>query len=264
MTRLSLRALRALLALSLVATTPVLAQNDIIGCADLNCPVDDRSVSNECNVVDRTFINVGAVKVPAVEGFPQGLSWVQGFRVIPMPPNRTYESSFYLGTPPQANFSMPGCAALFTEFQAAKRSERATDGTCDAFMSSKCSNALLKRVQAVKASNSTDNVCRKLQQDLEENLDEDCRPYAGTSGHWQNVTVKGTRSPVAMPWLVPNADPVLAITGTGSEAPKPISSSQNSTSNCWPVPDKSSDLTLYETVGLFVSRRTPSSKARRV
>lgn len=196
MTRLSLR---ALLALSLVATTPVLAQNEIIGCADLNCPVDDKSVSNECNVVDRTFINVGAVKVPAVEGFPQGLSWVQGFRVIPMPPNRTYESSFYLGTPPQAKFSMPGCAVLFTEFQAAKRSEREADGTCGAFMSSKCSDALLKRAKAVKASNSTDNVCRKLQQDLEENLDEDCRPYVGTSDRWQNVTVKGMRSLVAMP-----------------------------------------------------------------
>ncbi|KAI1657773.1 hypothetical protein F4813DRAFT_359511 [Daldinia decipiens] len=208
----------------------------IVGCADVECPASSTSsVNDKCTVADTdSFIYVGLTRVPTDNDALSGLSWSKGFKVGSYNNNRDYESTFYLGTPPdlQLNNSTGACAVFL--HGASKNlafpgdNDETAQGTCTDAMGSSCVDALVSRATTlVNGYNSgserlsVSEACSRLQKDLEDSKDEACARIS--QGSWSNFTS-------------------AALTGTN--ASQPIGQQQNSSSNCWPVIPKQNDLTL--------------------
>ncbi|RYP76958.1 hypothetical protein DL770_007132 [Monosporascus sp. CRB-9-2] len=196
----------------------------IVGCADVHCPNPEDSTDNVCTLVDRTFGDIGLARVPTDI---EELSWVRGNNITDDEGERIITSSFYLGTPFELDTGdTRACAAFFHQSTARFPGDHVdtAQGTCEqAGVDSVCIDALVARARALRIEDGED-ACERLQEDFLDNLDRECRGVAGTD-RWESVTVR----------------PIF-----GPGAPDVILSSDNLTSNCWPIEPKQHDLAFIE------------------
>ncbi len=170
----------------------------IVGCSEVGCPVKEGNAANECTLVDETFNEVGLARIPTDVSDLAGISWVQGNSVTDVghrdddfPTERSLRRNFYLGTP--AGFglgSTRACAAFFhkSTAQFPGGATETAGGTCEQAMAPDCVEALLARARSLSFADG-DDVCEKLEDDLKENLDRDCRDVAGFT-YWRDLSVK--------------------------------------------------------------------------
>ncbi|RYP05411.1 hypothetical protein DL764_003836 [Monosporascus ibericus] len=196
----------------------------IVGCADVHCPNPEDSTDNVCTLVDRTFGDIGLARIPTDI---EELSWVRGNNITDDEGERRITSSFYLGTPFELDTGdTRACAAFFHQSTARFPEDRAdtAQGTCEqANIDSACIDALVARARTLRIDDGED-ACERLQEDFLDNLDRECRGLAGTD-RWESVRVR----------------PIF-----GPGAPDVILSSDNLTSNCWPIEPKQHDLAFIE------------------
>ena len=159
----------------------------IVGCADVECPTMSGSTSAECKLSNKTFTAVGLARIPVEADSLQGLSWVEGVAVTDSGgKNRTFDKSFYLGTPPQLTLNGTGACALFFSqvservlFGKEDEDQSATQGTCDQAMSEKCVSAIISRAEALALDGlSSTEACTKLEKEFQDNLDSECASSA--------------------------------------------------------------------------------------
>ncbi|KAI1464083.1 uncharacterized protein F4812DRAFT_222112 [Daldinia caldariorum] len=231
--------LRKVFAVSALAAAAARAQDlrqPIVGCADLECPASSRGdVNDNCTVADTgSYIYVGLTRIPTDNDALSGISWSKGFNVGSSDNKREFQSTFYLGTPPdlQLNNSTGACAVFLhgasQNIAFPGEDSEPAQGTCTDALGSSCVDALVSRARTLvngynsgSESLSISEACSRLQQDLEDSNDQACTRVS--KGHWSNFTS-------------------VALTGEG--APQPITQQQNSSSTCWPVIPKQDDLTL--------------------
>ncbi|RYP71058.1 hypothetical protein DL769_004771 [Monosporascus sp. CRB-8-3] len=196
----------------------------IVGCADVRCPNLEDSTDNVCTLVNRTFGDIGLARIPTDMA---ELSWVRGNNITDDEGERRITSSFYLGAPFELDTGdTRACAAFFHQSTARFPGDHVdtAQGTCEqAGVDSACLDALVARARALRVENGED-ACEKLQEDFLDNLDRECRGLAGTD-RWESVRVR----------------PIF-----GPGAPDVILSSDNLTSNCWPIEPKEHDLAFIE------------------
>ncbi|RYP48264.1 hypothetical protein DL768_005817 [Monosporascus sp. mg162] len=196
----------------------------IVGCADVHCPNLEDSTDNVCTLVNRTFGDVGLARIPTEI---EELSWVRGNNITDDEGERIITSSFYLGTPFELDTGdTRACAAFFHQSTARFPGGHVdtAQGTCEqAGVDSACIDALVARARALPIEDGED-ACERLQEDFLNNLDRECRGLAGTD-RWESVRVR----------------PIF-----GPGAPDVILSSDNLTSNCWPIEPKHHDLAFIE------------------
>ncbi|KAK7393861.1 hypothetical protein QQX98_013356, partial [Neonectria punicea] len=186
-TILSLALAQALIAPGAVAQS---LDETIVGCAEVECPTAGRSTSAECQLVDKTLGMIGLARVPVEADALEGLSWVEGVAIAdPNDGNRTFDKSFYLGTPPSLSLNSTGaCALFFTHVSDRVRFDDEDDdlsvsqGTCEEAMSKKCVSALISRAEDLDVDGlSSGEACKKLQEEFEDNLDSECASFADRS-----------------------------------------------------------------------------------
>ncbi|KAI0873664.1 hypothetical protein GGS24DRAFT_517374 [Hypoxylon argillaceum] len=199
----------------------------IVGCVEVGCPASTVSKTDDnCTVAGGSYSYVGLARVPTTQENLKGLSWTKGSGAAL---NQSFQTSFFLGTPPNLNLSNTGACSVFLHGVSKTLlfggDSETSQGTCADAMGSACVDALLDRARSVfKGSNtnstSSADLCSALQDDLEKNMDNACQ--SKSQGSWTNLTS-------------------TALTGNGS--PQPISAKDNSTSTCWPVLPKQYELT---------------------
>ncbi|KAI1115296.1 hypothetical protein F5Y14DRAFT_410827 [Nemania sp. NC0429] len=206
----------------------------IVGCAQLDCPASTADTANDnCTVADKSFTYVGLTQLTSSQESLQRLSWTKGFKIIDLPNNnRTFQNSFYLGSPPDLELRGTGACSVFLHgvsaslaFGGDEGRNETSQGTCADAMGSECVSALLDRAKSFFQDPANDNTsntnrCSALQEHLHNNVDGPCLRISG--GSWTNLSSTG-------------------LTGDGS--PQPISQEDNSTSTCWPVLPKQNQLT---------------------
>ncbi|KAH6720774.1 hypothetical protein BKA61DRAFT_652152 [Leptodontidium sp. MPI-SDFR-AT-0119] len=208
--------------LALLLTSTVLSQplnSNIIGCAAIPCP-EDSTDNSKCTVIDKTFPSTEGVSINSANG------------------KRTFEKTFYFGTPPKTNLTGTGACAVFFS-QVSKNiafpnsNIEEAQGTCQETMNAQCVSALVARAEKVDVAGlGSVEACAKLESTFKETVDSACVGFAD-GNTWTGVSVKPL---------------------TGSDAADPITASQNSTSNCWPIVPKEYDLALVtslQTAGDF-------------
>ncbi|RYP34248.1 hypothetical protein DL767_004371 [Monosporascus sp. MG133] len=205
-------------------------EKTIYGCVDVGCPASTQDSANDnCTVAGRSFPYVGITRIPTSSEALTGLTWSKGFNITG-DNESVFGSSYYLGSPPDLDLSNTGACAIF--FHGASRSisfepdtpnDEIDQGTCNDAIGSACVDALTARARNLDIGDgaSSEEVCARLRDDLEENMDDACAAITG--GPWSNQ---------------------IAVALTGNGAPEPITSQQNASSNCWPVTEKQNDLTL--------------------
>ncbi|RYP63363.1 hypothetical protein DL769_006978 [Monosporascus sp. CRB-8-3] len=206
------------------------SEKTIYGCVDVGCPASTQDSANDnCTVAGRSFPYVGITRIPTGGEALTGLTWSKGFNITDNG-ERMFGSSYYLGSPPDLDLSNTGACAIFfhgvsgsISFETDPPNDETTQGTCSDAMGAACVDALTARARNLDIGDGTsaEEVCARLRDDLEENMDDACARIAG--GSWSNLTT-------------------VALTGNG--APEPITSQQNASSNCWPLTEKQDDLTL--------------------
>ncbi|KAH7327217.1 hypothetical protein BKA65DRAFT_64303 [Rhexocercosporidium sp. MPI-PUGE-AT-0058] len=205
--------------------------SNIVGCAVIPCP-DDSAGNAKCTVIDKTFPNVGLARIPVTSQVLTGLSWTEGVAVNETNGNRTFEKTFYFGTPPKANLTGTGACAIFFNQVSKKVSFASSNveeaqGTCQDAMNAQCVTALVARAEKVDITGLGNvEACAKLENSFKETVDSACTVFAD-GDKWNAIIVK-------------------PLTGTGAAVP--ITSSQNSTSNCWPITPREYDLSLVTSV----------------
>ncbi|KAG7285973.1 hypothetical protein NEMBOFW57_008269 [Staphylotrichum longicolle] len=179
----------------------------------------------------RTFNAVGVANLESTIDNLKGLSWVKGVGAEDVnSKERSFDQSFYLGTPDDFDFGSTGaCALFFTQTSDRVKfgdgDPRNTEGTCKDAMTDSCISAMVDRAKKVDMQGlSGKAACEKLQKDFSDNLDSACTSFAQGS-RWSGIKAQ-------------------ALSGDGS--PDAISDQQNITSTCWPVLPKSDDLTFVE------------------
>ncbi|CAG8949769.1 hypothetical protein HYFRA_00004092 [Hymenoscyphus fraxineus] len=205
---------------------------EIVGCADIGCPLQENRSSINCNVVDKSFYTIGLARIPGTSTALNGLSWTQGVAVTDDEPNksRTFEKNFYLGTPPSTNLNgTGGCAVFFNKARGVKFPENGNDiksstGKCQDAIDSSCLDGLSKTALDIADgfNMSSQEACRALLNRFKDSSPKSCEN---------------------LPW-----DGLTILPLSGENAPAKINSTANSTSNCWPITPKSDDLTLVNTV----------------
>ncbi|KAL3446756.1 hypothetical protein BJX65DRAFT_318476 [Aspergillus insuetus] len=216
--------------LSLLTTTltltPTQAQDlsaDIVGCADLSCPLDD---TYKCHLGSTTYTNVGLSWIPDIPSALEGLSLLKVVHVadletldldIDVPDNQTaYRSAYYLATPEDIDpADLSGCAVFFND-PPSKRFDgeiKSAVGTCDDVIEESCIEALQSRVEEIFGGGGQ---CS----DLETKLGDinECADFAGEGNGFGNFTITSL------------AD-LMSLSGA-----------QNASSDCWPVSPKSDGL----------------------
>ncbi|RYP61358.1 hypothetical protein DL770_009806 [Monosporascus sp. CRB-9-2] len=135
---------------------------------------------------------------------------------------RNFEASFPLSMPSSFDRnSKRACVALFHNVTGVNAD---TDNACSG-METACVGVVKERVRNLRLQDG-DEPCERLQEDLRDNLDSECREVAGKNNdRWSDLTVK-------------------RIEGPGSI--QPYSQQANSSSNCWPVPHGDSDPAFVE------------------
>jgi len=243
-----------ILASAVLATVPQTAAK-ILSCADVECPITSGTTAATCTVVDRTFNAVGIASLDSTVDGLKGLSWVKGVGAENInSTERTYNQSFYLGTPNDFDFDDIGaCALFFTQVSDRVKfgdgDPRSTEGTCKDAMTDSCISALVDRAKKVDLKGlSGKAACDKLQKDFADNLDSACAAFAPGS-RWAGIKANGKQHPAC--------EPIAALTActalSGDSSPDAISDQNNGTSTCWPVLPKSDNLTFVESTNAAVS-----------
>jgi hypothetical protein len=174
----------------------------IVGCVGLDCPPSSADAANDnCTVASDSFTLVGLTRIPTTQEPLKGVSWTNAFKIFDdQNGNRTFQSSFYLGTPPDLKLSSTGACSVFLHgvstslsFGGADGKNETAQGPCSDAMGSSCVNALLDRARALfKAQESeTDrnDLCALLQDDMDKNMDDACKGITG--GSWGKLSSKG-------------------------------------------------------------------------
>ncbi|KAJ8109147.1 hypothetical protein ONZ43_g6216 [Nemania bipapillata] len=224
--------------LSILASATVVCSQDlnstIVGCIEVGCPPSSADTANDnCTVADDSFTYIGLTRLPTTQDSLKSVSWTKGFDIIDSPNNnRSFQSSFYLGTPPDLNLSNTGACSVFFHgvstslvFGGTGLNNETSQGTCADAMGSACVNALVDHAKNFFKGSETSNtsaadLCSALQDDLHKNMDSACQMVS--QGVWTNL------SSTAL---------------TGNNSPQPISGKENTTSTCWPVLPKQNQLT---------------------
>jgi hypothetical protein len=169
----------------------------IASCADVKCPSAPNSVAAQCKVVDKTFTAIGQAKIPSDSGSPNRvldrLSWVEGVAVVDRPGiDRTYDKSFYLGTPPDLELGgLNACAVFFTQVSDGVSFHQddlaRSQGTCQQALSTDCVAALVAQAKKVDAKSlSVGSACAALQTEFRSNLNPACTKFA-TGTRWNGI-----------------------------------------------------------------------------
>ncbi|RDL39947.1 uncharacterized protein BP5553_04287 [Venustampulla echinocandica] len=188
----------------------------IVGCIDVDCPTGPGSITT----VQCTVVD-------------------KTFHTIRLAPIELLPRTTTLETPPDTNLTGTGACAVFfgkvsdrASFSGSSRVIEESEGTCQEAIGTDCVNALVKRATNVDVKGLGNvEACSKLETAFKENLDDACKSIA-TDSKWKGLSVKG------------------------NGAAKPITTAQNSTSNCWPIVPKQYDLALVnsaDTPGDFTS-----------
>lgn len=188
-----------------LGATAVYAQDPdqtIVGCVDIGCPASTQDSANDnCTVAGRSFPYIGVTSIPTTSDALSGLAWSKGFNITDsQDEGRRFGSSFYLDTPagldlPQSNTG--ACAVFFhgvspfLSFDKDAATLETTQGTCGTAMGSACVDALTKRARDldVGGAASPKEACDKLQENLEDDMDDACLQIS--KGSWSNLTSVG-------------------------------------------------------------------------
>lgn len=230
------------------ATTFAAAQDTILSCADVKCPTFPNRATNDCKITSNSYSNVGVSKIPTPPSSFSGLTWVEAIAVDDSNKQRRFVKDFYLGSDPNTKADGTGaCALFFTKvsnnvaFNDPTRDITTDQGTCAQAMSQDCVDKLLQRARAVDLEGlSGGDACSQLRSVFEGKIDTECASFAAGTA-WSGVEAKGARYHSGNLCRV-----IMLILGAeliGSGAPSSIASSQNASTNCWPIEPKSYNLT---------------------
>lgn len=180
--------------------------------------------------------------------------------------NATFTDAFYLATPPSpdtqqilSDSEVPACAVFFRRvnatFPGSDTSLASATGTCASAMHQGCIDALTRRASQLDVGNSSSSeaVCARLQAEFEQNLDAECAQYAYGLDAWQDVSVLCKRHCRFKQFSWGANDDYFSFLLLAIAGRVPITTEQNTSSNCWPILPKADDLTLIGEFGNFVS-----------
>lgn len=181
---------------AVLATAPQVTAK-ILSCADVDCPSTSGTTAATCTVVDRTFNAVGVANIDTTIDDLKGFSWVKGVGAENLnSTERTFDQSFYLGTPDDFDIGSTGaCALFFTQTSDRVKfgdgDPRNTEGTCKDAMTDSCISAMVDRAKKVDLQGSSGKAaCDKLQKDFSDNLDSACASFAQGS-RWSGIKAQG-------------------------------------------------------------------------
>lgn len=228
------------------------AENKILTCADVECPIVPNTTSANCTILGTEYTAIGIVALDpppsdavtdsdAAEKALQGLSWTKAIGADDFSKKeRRFLQGFFLGTPPNFDSLVDdtttgACALLFTQVSPIVRLDKggsshvAPEGTCSDALSAECVAALTRRAEGVDLGGlGGQKGCDKLQEEfVGGGLDSECAQFATREGKWSGVRAR-------------------ALVGEG--AVEAITAEGNGTTNCWPVLPKEDGLRLVEEV----------------
>lgn len=188
-----------ILVVAITTASSVRAQDSsspILSCLDLKCP--NPTGPGACTVGNQSFNTVGNTPILSTSSALSGLSWTEGASILDSTAGRTFEKSFYLGTPPSLNLTNTGgCAIFFTEvskavvFNSNAISRTVSQGTCKDAISKECILALTKSAQEVDYEGlGSADVCQSIRKSLTDKVDPACVKYT-TDGTWTGLSAKG-------------------------------------------------------------------------
>lgn len=161
--------LRTCITLALLALQLLAQGQEILGCADLNCPpLDQTTTFVNCTIADKSFGAIGVASIPINNHQLPRLTWTEGVNIHDRDGQRTFDKSFYLGTPPHIDFTGIGACAVFfntvnATFKSGPRNDVST-GTCQDALGLNCVDAIIQRANNVNVTGlSSSAACTKLQ-----------------------------------------------------------------------------------------------------
>lgn len=219
----------------LSSTAPILSlaldlPGDLVDCKELSCPKTSAHYDT-CTVGDNTFEGVGLARIPNLPDPLAGVSLVKGVNVSrfgigqegPWEENRAFKSVYYLGTPSALSIEdISGCAVFFhdmtMEFEGGVKSGR---GTCPDVIAAACITSLTDRALAIARDGVSEaNVCSALHKSLRYHRFEECIDLAGRGNGLGRFDI------------------------TSLSSISTIDTSQNSSSDCWPIVPKCNNLAV--------------------
>ena len=218
----------------------------IVGCLEVGCPLQDKGIDPKCTLVDKTYNVIGLASIPVTTSNLAGLTWTEGVALEDRNNQRNFNTNFYFGTPLDKNLTGTGaCAVFFNDITNrvafSSNITETSEGTCEEAMGSQCASALINRATNLDFKGlGTTQACAQLQKAFTENLDPGCANIA-TGSNWTGITVK-RKLLYHNGWFIINTNQCTAL--TGPDAALPITTSQNASSNCWPVLPKQNSLAL--------------------
>lgn len=165
----------------------------ILSCADVDCPVTDRSAT--CKVTTDEFRFIGAANLTTTTEELEPLSLVKGTGFDQQDDGQVrVHQTFYLGTPKDYDFgSMVACALFFREITSTVWTND-TDrlgghSDCKGYIPVECVSAMIVRAEKVLEGYkgiAGEAACKKLQEDFEENFDPACSETAA-GAEWKGI-----------------------------------------------------------------------------
>ncbi|KAL5332127.1 hypothetical protein BJX70DRAFT_185577 [Aspergillus crustosus] len=223
--------LRSSTALFLLSTLSFQAQAQqdlpeiIVGCNDLDCPLDD---TYQCHLDDTTYTDVGLARIADTPSSLDGISLLKAVHVADADqinetgPDDTvpYRSAYYLGIPESISTEdISGCAVIFNDNpgQFDGDDAKSSVGDCMEVMEESCADALVSRAAEIGDGN-----CDAFGRELRGNAIDECRDFAGEGKGLGNFTV-------------------VSLGGLNE-----LAGSQNGSSDCWPVTPKTDGLAFFD------------------
>jgi hypothetical protein len=206
------------------------------GCAAVDCPNRyEDMLSPTCQVESTDMILVGLLSTSS-SLLGSDLTWTigdSGLQTTIVGNERTVTRSFYIGTPESvdqasAEPSIQGCAIFVISpdtraYQVYDQGapQYVNTASCAGLVGETCVNDLTSKVEELTRSTSnqnTDSFRKSIASGIQDNPPSSC-------------------------YILSQQPRIEAFALTGSTAPQPITSNENSTSNCWPTLPKTNDLT---------------------
>ncbi|KAF7556977.1 hypothetical protein G7Z17_g1049 [Cylindrodendrum hubeiense] len=186
----------------------------IVGCEAVGCPMDDSEP--HCTLTNYTYEDIGLARIPDVPDSLENFSILKGLYTSGAGAD-LFTSIFYLGTPQDVSLDgVSGCAVLFLD-PPQDTFEQGGAHTCSEVISQDCIDAIQDRAAKI-AEGDSDDLCKAIQEDLEDNDIDECKDFTGAG---KGVGRVFSRS--------------LSTLGN-------IEGTRNSTSDCWPILPKSANL----------------------
>ncbi|CAG7939103.1 unnamed protein product [Penicillium nalgiovense] len=192
------------LALSLFISSTLAEDGELsstlVGCDEVSCPKE--GINDRCTVEDNTFLGIGLSRIPDVPSSLTGFSLVKGVNVSAGmagndndKPTRSFKSFYYLGTPSDVETrDLPGCVVVFNdapskEFNQNGTDVRAASGSCSDVIDKTCIKRLTEKATEL-ADEADENICTRLERELESTSLDECNDFMGNGGNLGNFTVK--------------------------------------------------------------------------